>query len=142
MIVPSTMVGGTSGCMPNACSAQPAPFLRSCTALTLLEPISSPMHCFAMAALRPRAGAVRYIVGCSGRISKNAPSPGESADPVLLHLVQQRAVADLQQLGGVRAIPLGYAEGAADEVGLHLTGRPLDRQRLGVTARRAGRDHG
>src|SRR5215468_1745131 len=127
MIVPSTIVCGTSGCMPNACSAQPAPFLRSCTALTLLEPMSSPMHCFAMAASRPRSsGTVQYRRVFSADLQKR-DRPARSADPVLLHLVQQRAVADLQQLGGIGAIPLCYAERAPDQLLLHLARRPLDR---------------
>src|SRR6266478_5099568 len=107
MIVPSTIVCGTSGCMPNACSAQPFVFRLSCTAFTQEEPMSSPMHCFAIEPLR------RKILSCRGGISKNslatlvpASISARSGNSVLLHLVEQRAVADLEQLGRVRAVAL------------------------------------
>ena len=48
MIVPSTIVWGTSGCMPKAVSAIPDRVRLSWTALMLLEPMSSPMQFFAM----------------------------------------------------------------------------------------------
>src|SRR3954466_4719266 len=124
MIVPSTIVCGTSGCMPNAWSAQPLVFRLSCTAFTHEEPISSPMHCFAMEPLR------RKILSRRAEISKNCrrlivPSSSslphtydfhKSGNAVLLHLVEEGAVADLQQPGRVGPIPLGHAERSSDQV--------------------------
>src|SRR5438105_3578975 len=105
MIVPSTIVCGTSGCMPNACSAQPVPFFLSCTAFTLEEPMSSPMHCLAMDPLRME------ILSRPAEISKN-----RSGNAVLLHLVEQRAMTDLEQLGGVGAVAGSDTEGSANEL--------------------------
>src|SRR5262249_32203620 len=106
MIVPSTIVCGTSGCMPNACSAQPVGLRLSCTAFTHEEPISRPIHCLAMEPLR------REILSRRAEISKNWLasitdfSASLSGNAVLLHLVEQRPVTDLEELCGVRAISL------------------------------------
>src|SRR5688572_11549839 len=130
MIVPSTIVCGSNGCMPNACSAQPLPFLRSWTTLTLLEPISRPMHCLPMDPLHdapePSREPPLIMVGRSAPISKNClpqvPTRrartrfDKSGDPVVLHLVEQRPMADFEELGGVGAVSLRRLERAPDQV--------------------------
>src|SRR5262245_42826812 len=68
MIVPSTMVCGTSGCMPKACSATPVRDFLIWTALMLLEPMSSPMHVLAIVPVVGESpllhATLSYSVGC------------------------------------------------------------------------------
>src|ERR1700733_4986166 len=128
MIVPSTIVCGTSGCMPKPCSPQPVGLRLSCTAFTHEEPISSPIHCLAMEPLR------RKILSCPAAISKNClASISESfadlsGNAVLLHLIEQGAMADLEQLGGVGPVTLRYPKRAANQALFERARRLLDRQ--------------
>src|SRR4051812_44433135 len=57
--------------------------------------------------------------------------PLSIVDPELLDLVEQRAVADLQDLRRVGAIPSGGLESSTDELLLEDAGGLLDRQLAG-----------
>src|SRR5580704_4918263 len=141
MIVPSTMACATSGCMPNACNAQPVPFRLSCTAFTVEEPISRPMQGLAMDPLRFKILARHAEISKNARMElaarprfdkeagqRRARCADRSGNPVLLHLGEQRAVADLEQACGMGAISVGDAQGLADELRLQEPDRLLERQ--------------
>ncbi len=51
-----------------------------------------------------------------------------SADVVVLDLVEQRAVAQIEQLGRVGAVAAGLLERAQDQLALEASRRALDRQ--------------
>src|SRR5688572_26045246 len=53
---------------------------------------------------------------------------GSDAEAELLDLVEQRAVRELEELRGARAVPARTLEGAADQVALQPLRLPLHRQ--------------
>src|SRR5258706_5761370 len=98
------------------------------------------IHCPCDGAARPSLRKNRYRGRCTvspwtlcgvkfchaGRKTPKTRLNGRSGNPVLLHLIEEGAVADLQQLRCVRAVAMGGVERAPDEVAFERTCELLD----------------
>src|SRR5262245_59768239 len=134
MIAPSTMACAGRGSMPKLTSCASRRPTRSSMALMALDPMSRPTQVVENVDSSPMvhhtaAGDRRGDdPQAAAEVRSGAPvrAGASDDDAVLLDLVEQRAMADLEELGGPCPVPLCLSESTTYEIFFGSPGRALD----------------